>query len=80
MSNRYDIEKITDIFNIPEESFDDFLVDLKTYYQLGKSIPKLVDGVAATAGITVRTVPQKMTWIDDKKHNASVYLTPKAEK
>lgn len=77
MSKRYEIEKITDILQVPEESFDKFLVDLSTYYHLGKHMTTLIDEVAAVGGIKVKTVPQKFTWIDDGKHNATVSLTSK---
>ncbi|MCA1565852.1 MAG: hypothetical protein LC803_09480 [Acidobacteria bacterium] len=74
MSKRYDIEKITDIFAIPEESFDNFLVDLRTYYNLGRSLPELIEAVAESEDIKVKAVPSKMTWIDDGEHNANIYL------
>lgn len=74
MNNKYEIEKITDILAIPEESFDDFLIDLKSYYQFGRSMPQLIDNVAEVSGIQTKTVLQKMTWIDDKKHDATINL------
>lgn len=77
MSRRYTIEKITDIFAIPEDRFDDFLVDLKSYHQLGSSIPKLIDEVARVGGIQTQTVPTKMTWIDDGKHEAKIVIDTK---
>lgn len=75
-SKRYEIEKIADIFNVPEESIDSFLVDLKTYYTLGKSVPELIAEVAAISGVKTKTMPQKMVWIDDGKHDATIYLNP----
>ena len=79
MSKRYEIEKITDIFQIPEDKFDDFLEDFKTYYSFGIHMTKLIDAIAATGGIKTETVPQKMTWIDDGKHDATVYLKSAAD-
>lgn len=76
MSKRYEIEKITDILAIPEEGIDDFLTDLKAYYQLGRSISELTDEVSVVAGIKTKTVLQKFTWIDDKKHDAKIVLKP----
>jgi hypothetical protein len=74
MRERYDIEKITDIFQIPEDKFEEFLVDFKTYYELGKAMMELIPAVSNTSGIKAdaRVVPQKMTWIDDGKHDANI--------
>ncbi len=79
MSKRYDIEKITDIFAIPEDKFDEFLVDFKAYYQFGKNVSALIDEIAKTGGISTETIPQKMTWIDDGKHDAKIILKPKVQ-
>ena len=73
---RYRVERITDIFGIPEESIDDFLVDLKSFYQLGKPMAKLVDEIAALDGLKTETVPQFMIWIDDGKHDARLVIKP----
>lgn len=74
---RYEIEKITDIFQIPEEGFDDFLVDLRAYYSFGKHMTALIDEVAAVGGVKTKTVPQKFTWIDNGKHDATIKLVLK---
>lgn len=79
MTKQYDIEKITDIFAIPEDKFDEFLVDLKAYYQFGKSLPPLLEGLAKVGGVDTTVAPQGMTWIDDGKHNANVKLTTAKE-
>lgn len=58
---RYEIEKITDIFQVPEESFDRFLVDLSAYYHFGKNFTKVIDEFAAIGGVKTKTTPQKFT-------------------
>jgi len=75
---RYEIEKITDIFQIPEESIDDFLVDLKSFYHFGNHMGMLIDSVAEVGGLKTQTVTKKMTWIDDSKHDAKIYIKPEA--
>jgi len=75
MSKRYTIEKITDIFQIPEDRFDDFLVDFKSYYQMGQSFPGLLEAVAKVGGIEANVIPQHMVWVDDGKHDATVKLS-----
>jgi len=74
MSKQYIVEKITDILAIPEDKFDDFLVDLRAYYQLGCSVPNLIDEISNTMGVKTQTIPQKMVWIDDGKHEARVTI------
>ncbi len=78
-TTRYDIEKITDIFQIPEDKFEAFLVDFKSYYQIGLDMSKLIDGVAKAKGIGTKTLPQKMTFIDDGRHDVKIYLKSNAE-
>lgn len=76
--DRYEIEKITDIFAIPEERFNDFLADFKAYYLLGKSTSQLLDSVAAVVGIKSKSAPGKMVWIDDGKHDVRAFIKPEA--
>lgn len=81
MSKRYTIEKITDIFEMPEDKFSDFLQDFESYYRMGRPMADLIKEVAKTGGIDVAVLPMKMVWIDDDKHDVTVYLkTPKQVK
>lgn len=73
--NKYTIEKITDIFQIPESKFEDFLVDFKAYYQLGRSFPKALEELARVGGVEAQVVPTKMVWIDDGEHEARINIT-----
>lgn len=74
MPKRYKIEKITDIFQIPEDRFDDFLVDFKSYYQMGRPMADLLKETAKVGGIDVEVLPLKMTWIDDGKHDVTIKI------
>ena len=69
---RYEIRHINDIFSVPEDRFDDFLVDLKSFYTLAKPMCDLVDTTAQTVGLNVSTMPESFTWIDDGKHDATI--------
>lgn len=62
-SKRYDINEVGDILKIPEDKFDDFLVSLKQWYEVGRSLSKEIgcDPVAA-----------KMAWVDDGKNDMRV--------
>lgn len=79
MAKKYKVEKITDVFAIPQDRFDDFLVDLKTYRQLGEDFSSLIDAVSDINGIKTKTIPQYMVWIDDGKHDAKITLIPKED-
>lgn len=79
MSKRYTIEKITDILDIPEDRFDDFLVELKTYYELSRPWAELIKETAEISGFSVDVVPMKMVWNDDGKRNVTVKLTTPQE-
>jgi len=72
MSKEYEIKRINYIFQIPEDKFDEFLVDFKAYYHFGRGFSSLVDTVAEATGVITKTAPQHMTWIDDGKHDAKI--------
>ena len=73
----YTIEKIADIFEIPEESFEDFLIDFKEFYNVGRNMTDLIYGAAKIIGTTVEVLPQKMVWTDDKRHDVKVTILQK---
>jgi hypothetical protein len=77
---RYTIEKITDIFEIPEDRFSDFLVDFESYYRMGRPMADLIKEVAKTGGVDAAVVSMKMVWVDDEKHDVKVHLkTPEVK-
>lgn len=76
MGKRYEIEKITDILDIPAERIDDFLVDLKSYHAMHQPLKDLIKETGKVGGINVDMIPTKMAWIDDGKHDVTVYLKP----
>lgn len=70
MSKRYVIEQLNDILNIPEESFDDFVEDLRSWYELQRQVIK-----TATLIPNSELKPGNgMTWIDDGKHDITLNL------
>lgn len=75
---QYEVEKLTDILQIPEDKFEAFLEDLRSYYTMGIHMTKLLETLADIGGVEAQVIPQKMTWIDDDKHDAHVYLKPVA--
>ena len=75
----YTIEKITDIFAIPKESFADFLVDLETYYNLSKDLTDLIHGALKATGVKSDVIPTKFIWTDDGRHDAKITIVPTFE-
>lgn len=73
MPKKYKIEKLTDILDIPVDSIDDFLIDLKSWHEM-------ITGIRAVEG--VMNIPEgqialceSITWTDDKKHDIHIKLT-----
>ena len=78
MSKEYTIEKLSDILDIPEERIDDFLVELKDWYTLGKNTKDLVDTIGVAVGEKV-PAKLKMRWIDDGKRSKRIVIAQKGK-
>lgn len=72
---RYTIERITDIFEIPEDRFKDFLTDFESYYRIGLPMADLIKVAAEAGGIEVEVLPMKMVWVDDGKHDVTLKIS-----
>lgn len=72
MSKKYRIEKLLDILDIPAESIDDFLVDLKAWHETVNAI-KAVPNILSIPEGSITTC-EFMTWIDDKKHDVRIHF------
>jgi hypothetical protein len=70
----YKIEKITDIFEIPRDRFDDFLVDFKAYYEAGFDIAELLTVTGKALKIPAEVVKGGMTWIDDGRNDIKIQI------
>ena len=72
MSKTYRIEKLTDILNIPDNSIDDFLIDLKSWYETVnavKAVPDIMSIPEAAIGLS-----EYMIWVNDKKHDVHIHF------
>jgi len=72
MTKKYKIEKLTDILNIPAESIDDFLVDLKSWYEIVNAVKAIPNIMSIPEGQIA--LSKFMTWIDDKKHDIRIHF------
>ena len=77
MSKKYQIEKITDIFQIPKDKFDDFLVDFKAYYETGHNMTELLKATGDVLKTPVEVLKGGMTWIDDDRHDVKISIKTK---
>lgn len=68
---------INDILQIPEERFDDFLLDLKLWHGAVRNMKKFIDVVAEVEGHKVKTEATQMIWIDDGKHDGKIIINGK---
>lgn len=77
MGKKYELAKLTDILEIPEESMDNFLVDLKAWHGLFHSFNELGKAIGDIKGVDGSIGTEGMTWIDDGKHDAKVTIITK---
>lgn len=71
---RYELN-IADLLQIPEESFDNFLIDLKKWHRAARSTLNLLNTLAeATGEKDVPPAVTKMVWIDDGKHDGKIII------
>jgi len=71
---------IGDILQIPEDSFDNFLIDLKKWHG---AVRRTVDMLEVVAKASNQPMPKElvtMKWIDDGKHEGKIIIksTPPA--
>lgn len=74
---RYKLTKIADLFEIPTERFDDFMVDLKMWHSAGRATKQLIDTIAEVVGEEAPKDPITMVWIDDGKHEGKIIIKKK---
>lgn len=70
---------IQDILQIPEESFDNFLTDLKMWHKSARNTVNLLETIAKA---TNQPIPEEfitMRWIDDGKHDGKIIITEKTK-
>lgn len=71
----YTIEKISDVFQIPEDRFEAFLEEFRTFYQVGKPMITLVEELADEVAKTqVKSAVKRMRWVDDGKRDVRIHL------
>ena len=65
----------SDLLAIPEDRFDDFLIDLKKWHKIMRQTLGMLNNIAKFTGET--EVPPDvgyMVWIDDGKHDGKVII------
>lgn len=72
----YKLVHIQDILDIPEESFENFLIDLQKWHSVARDTKNLIDTVSEATGIENKE-RIAMNWIDDGKHEGRVIFKSK---
>lgn len=68
----YKLKLMTDMFDIPSDRFEEFLIDLRQWHQFGGAFANLLN---ATAEAMAEPLPEEfmtMHWTDDGKHDGEV--------
>jgi hypothetical protein len=68
----YNIETIRDILDIPKDSIDDFLIDLKSWYETINNLKQIPNIMSIPEGQII--LGGVMTWVDDKKHDCKITI------
>ena len=65
---------IGDILQIPEDSFDNFLIDLKKWHGAVRSTVGMLEAVAKATNQPMPKELVTMKWIDDGKHEGKIII------
>ncbi len=74
MGKRYKLEHISDIFLIPKDKFDGFLVDFRAYYETGNDMAELLTATGQALKTPIEVIKGGMTWIDDDRHDINIKI------
>lgn len=75
-NKRYKLN-LQDLLSIPEDRFDDFLVDLKTWHKAVRDFIGLIDATGKAKGMSTEDMLKatKLVWIDDGKHDGKIIVS-----
>ncbi len=75
----YVLSLMVDMFKIPDDRFDEFLIDLKQWHEFGRGFDDIVQTFAKATKETPPKDYMKMKWLDDGKHGmpkVNIYPPP----
>lgn len=75
----FQLKFMSDMLDIPEDRFDEFLIDLKKWHNFGSNFKNLVAGVASAVGEELPDEFMTMRWLDDGIHSGKVVVNVKEE-
>ncbi len=80
MSKTYKIVTLVDMLDIPAASIDNFLIDLRVWYDVNHGMKELIESGSRLVGIEAGVENLGiMKWVDDGKHNITVVINPTEE-
>lgn len=69
----YDLD-IGDLIQIPEDRFDDFLIDLKKWHKSVRNTIKMLETIAKATNQPMPRELLSLRWIDDGKHDGHIII------
>ena len=63
-----------DLLQIPEDRFDDFLVDLKKWHGAARNTIKFIETIAKASNQPMPKRLGTLRWIDDGKHDGKIII------
>jgi len=66
---------MVDMFQIPEDRFEEFLIDLRQWHKIGGAFNNLAQSIGKAVGETLPDEYMVMRWIDDSKHGGDIKIS-----
>lgn len=73
-NKKFTLKLMSDMFAIPEERFDEFLVDLRKWHKIGKSFDGVVQSISKAVGEKMPDDYMTMHWLDDGIHEGKTKI------
>lgn len=73
-NKKYSLKLMVDMFAIPEDRFDEFLVDLRKWHKIGTGFNNVVQSVAKAVGVKMPEDYMTMRWLDDGIHDGDTKI------
>lgn len=65
---------VQDLLQIPEDRFDDFLIDLKKWHGAVRNTVEMIETIAKATNKPLPKEVVTMRWIDDGKHEGKIII------
>ena len=73
-NKQFTLKLMTDMFAIPEDRFEEFLIDLRKWHKIGKSFSEVLSTIADATGEELPEDYMTMRWTDDGIHEGKTKI------